>query len=560
MKPRLFTIFLLLTLLMLLMGTIHLQTTAMAPAAVSTGTTTRVSVASNGTQGNDESRWPSISADGRYVAFNSIASNLVPGDTNGYADIFVHDRQTGQIIRVSVASDGMQANERSGGASISADGRYVAFSSEASNLVPGDTNGWSDMFVHDRHTGQTSRVSLASDGTQGNIGSTGPSISADGRYVAFTSGANNLVPGDTNHSVDVFVHNRQTGQTSRVSVASGGTQANSFSDSASISADGRYVAFRSSASNLVPNDTNGWSDIFVHDRQTGETSRVSVASNGTQGNYWSWNPSISADGRYVAFESFSDNLVPDDTNGYFDVFVHDRQTGETSRISVASDGTQGNNDSQQRVSISADGRYVAFVSSASNLVPGDTNGYEDIFIHDRYMGQTSRASMDSDGTQANGSSAFPSISADGRYLAFVSAADNLVPGDTNEVSDVFVHERAVALPSLSINYPDGQPGSFFTVTGSNFPPNSTAAVVINGVTLTTTLPVDSSGGFLFLLNTEQADAGHYFVTVTANPEATVSFILDPAAPLRPQVDSGAIFQVPDGIALTEFIYLPLIQR
>jgi archaellum component FlaF (FlaF/FlaG flagellin family) len=233
--------------------------------------------------------------------------------------------------------------------------------------------------------------------------------------------------------------------------------------------------------------------------------------------------------------------------------------GTTTRVSIASDGTQGNGVSWN-TSISADGRYVAFHSTADNPIPGDTNGYSDVFVHDQQTGQTQRVSVASNGTQGNGNSHSPSISADGRYVAFVSAADNLVPGDTNDVSDVFVHERAVALPSLSINYPDGQPGSFFTVTGSNFPPNSTAAVIINGVTLTTSLPVDSSGEFLFLLNTEHADAGHYFVTVTANPGATVSFILDPAAPLRPQVDSGAIFQVPDGIALTEFIYLPLIQR
>jgi len=223
------------------------------------------------------------------------------------------------------------------------------------------------------------RVSVASDGTQGNDNSWDPSISADGRYVAFFSHASNLVPGDTNGKADVFVHDRVTGQTTRVSVASDGTEGNGYSWFPSISADGRYVAFESIASNLVPGDTNGVSDVFVHDRLTGQTTRVSVASDGTQGHSASDHPSISADGRYVAFESFASNLVPGDTNGKRDVFVHDRLTGQTARVSVASDGTQGNGDSIYP-SISADGRYVAFVSGASNLVPGDANGNIDVFI------------------------------------------------------------------------------------------------------------------------------------------------------------------------------------
>jgi Tol biopolymer transport system component len=263
--------------------------------------------------------------------------------------------------------------------SISADGRYVAFHSDASNLVPGDTNGTWDIFVHDRLTGQTTRVSVASDGTQGNNGSGDPSISADGRYVAFTSEASNLVPGDTNGTWDIFVHDRVTGQTTRVSVASDGSEGYGSSFSSSISADGRYVAFSSWASNLVPGDTNGWADVFVHDRVTGQTTRVSVASDGTEGNHVSLLPSISADGRYVAFSSWASNLVPGDTNEVQDIFVHDRLTGQTSRVSVASGGTEGNGASEFP-SISADGRYVAFYSAASNLVPGDTNGTWDIFV------------------------------------------------------------------------------------------------------------------------------------------------------------------------------------
>jgi Tol biopolymer transport system component len=224
-------------------------------------------------------------------------------------------------------------------------------------------------------------VSVASDGTQGNSHSVSPSISADGRYVAFSSLASNLVPGDTNGKQDIFVHDRLTGQTTRVSVASDGTQGNGDSDFASISADGRYVAFSSLASNLVAGDTNGTWDVFVHDRLTGQTTRVSVASDGTQGNEDSIGVEISADGRYVAFTSLASNLVAGDTNGTWDVFVHDRLTGQTTRVSVASDGTEGNGHSLYGLSISADGRYVAFASVASNLVSGDANGgITDAFI------------------------------------------------------------------------------------------------------------------------------------------------------------------------------------
>jgi Tol biopolymer transport system component len=406
----------------------------------SNGTTARVSVASDGTQSNGFSGYPSISAHGRYVAFTSHASNLVPGDTNNNADIFVHDRHTGFTTRVSIASNGTQGNGSSYSPSMSADGRYVAFSSAASNLVPNDTNGKTDVFIHDREIGETTRVSQASNGVQGNGDSLHPSISADARYVAFQSLASNLVPGDTNGTWDIFVHDRHTGQTSRVSVASNGTQGNHWARLPSISADGRYVAFSSDASNLVPGDTNGERDIFVHDRQTGHTNRVSLASDGAQGNGGSSSQSISADGRYVAFSSTASNLIPGEPNDVTNVFLHDRQTAQTSRVSVAPDGTPANWESMGP-SISADGRYVAFYSWADNLVPGDTNGEWDVFVHDKHTGHTNRVSLASDGAQGNGGSSFPSISANGRYVAFSSTANNLVPNDTNGVWDVFVHDR-----------------------------------------------------------------------------------------------------------------------
>jgi len=229
----------------------------------------------------------------------------------------------------------------------------------------------------------TERVSVDSGGLQGNSWSSTPSISSDGRFVAFRSVASNLVSGDTNSTWDIFVHDRQTSQTTRVSVDSGGLQGNGRSQSTSISSDGRFVAFHSRASNLVPGDTNGTYDIFVHNRQTGQTTRVSVDSGGLQGNSLSEMSSISSDGRFVAFESYASNLVPGDTNGEADIFVHDRQTGQTTRVSVDSGGLQGNNHSDGPMSISSDGRFVAFQSEATNLVPGDTNGRTDIFVHDR---------------------------------------------------------------------------------------------------------------------------------------------------------------------------------
>ncbi len=420
--------------------------------AQGTGITTRVSISSNGTQANEGAAAPSLSADGRYVAFISGATNLVPGDMNGkYSpDVFVHDRMTGQTERVSVASDGTEANGGTSEVSVSGNGRYVAFSSLANNLVTGDTNAAFDVFVHDRQTHQTTRVSVASDGTQASGGeSRNPSISNDGRYIAFYSFATNLVPQDTNNAADVFLYDQMTGKTEHVSVATDGTQANGSSSFNSISADGGYVAFVSEASNLVSGDTNGALDIFVRDRVTGHTERVSVSSDGTQANQESLAHSISSDGRYIAFQSGATNLVPNDTNQTLDIFVRDQQTNQTTLISLTSICTAANGPSYT-VAASADGRYVTFLSVASNLVPGDTNETFDIFIRDRQTGQTSRASVTSDGTQANGFSFSPSLSADGRYIGFQSDATNLVSGDTNGVTDIFVHEQNTTPATFSM--------------------------------------------------------------------------------------------------------------
>ncbi|MEW6741292.1 MAG: right-handed parallel beta-helix repeat-containing protein [Planctomycetota bacterium] len=403
---------------------------------------TRASVDSNGLEANGSSEEAAISAAGRVVAFSSRASNLVPDDTNGRRDVFLHDLGTGQTVRVSVSSSGEQSMGDAESPSLSADGRYVAFTCWGRNLVDGDTNSTADIFVHDVVTGSTVRVSISSLGEQGMAPSTSPSISADGRFVTFSSMAPQLVPGDTNKAVDIFLHDRDpdgngvfdegNGTTVRVSVDSEGNEANAESERPQISADGRWVVFSSMASNLTDDDVNSWADVFIHDTRLGTTRRVSVGANAG-----STSPSLSADGRYVAFSSSATNLVPNDTNDQWDVFVRDLLTGRTERVSLSSRGEEGNYGSAWP-RISADGLMVVFSSWATNLVPGDRNGEADVFLRDRRTGQTTRVSCSASGAEADGSSHRPAISANGTSVLFESDATDLVPGDTNQSRDIFV--------------------------------------------------------------------------------------------------------------------------
>lgn len=406
------------------------------PAVGAAARTTRVSVRGDNAQGNGDSRRTDISPSGRYVVFDAAASDLVNGDTNAVDDVFIRDQKRKRTRRISLHSNGSQGDGDSTAPSTSEDGRFVAFESAATTLVDGDTNGVSDVFVRDRRAGTTQRVSVRSNGVQGDGGSHGSSISADGRFVAFTSLATNLVAGDTNDTFDVFVHDRRTGTTRRVSVLTGGGQGDGASVDPSISASGRLVAFVSDATNLVNGDTNGLKDVFVHDRKARVTERVSVRPNGTQGNDESRNPEISGNGSLVAFESTASNLVAGDTNGRQDVFVHIRASNALKRVSVRSNGAQGNDDSAVPA-ISDDGRVVAFESDASNLVPSDTNTAPDVFIHDRRTKKTKRASVRSNGAQASAKSEDPALTADGRFVAFESAASDLVNADTNGSDDVF---------------------------------------------------------------------------------------------------------------------------
>jgi len=408
-----------------------------------------VSVDSTGTQANFNSTLPPpgrfVSADGRFVAFCTDASNLVQGDTNGTLDIFVRDRVNRTTARVSVGSTGVQGNSGSGsyGISISADGRFVAFESAANNLVSGDTNGASDVFVHDRATGITERISMDSSGLQANGASHYPSLSADARYVAFASSASNLVPGDNNGKWDVFVRDRLAGWTERVSTSTAGLEADRDSYKPEVSADGRCVAFVSSATNLIAGDTNAAQDVFLHDRLTGTTELVSVASSGGHADSTSSWPAVSDNGRYVAFWSSASNLVGGDTNGMDDVFLRDRRRGITLRVSVATGGSQSYGHCGF-ITISGDGGCIAFQSSASDLVSNDTNPVSDIFVRDVRAGTTERVSVSTAGSQVSGPAYSASISASGRYIAFLDVSSDLVSGDTNGYADMFIHDRFAA--------------------------------------------------------------------------------------------------------------------
>jgi hypothetical protein len=447
--------------------------------------TTRVSVSSAGVEGNNESNYPALSNDGRFVGFSSDATNLVANDTNAVEDVFVHDRQTGQTQRISVSSGGQEGDGESGSPAISSTGRYVAFSSFASNLVSGDTNNASDIFVMDRDTGVLQRVSVSSSEAQAIGGSHDPVISTNGRYVAFYSSANNLVAGDTNGKFDVFVRDIVDGETWRVSISTNGTQGNHDSwGKVSISGDGRRVAFSSWASTLVSNDTNGVMDVFVRDWFSGLTTLASISSGGAFSNGNS-SGMISSNGRYVAFGSDGSNLVSGDTNGVSDAFVHDLDTGLTERVTVSASGGQSNG-GVYAMDISSGGRLVIFHSSANNLVSNDTNSRQDVFVYDRDYDRTSLVSIATNGTQGNANAMYLfDMSGDTRFVAFSSYASNLVSNDSNGVLDVFVREfkscyaltlqkqsgqgdPPQASPAQSIGCEPGtyQPGEQITVTAN----------------------------------------------------------------------------------------------
>lgn len=410
------------------------------------------------TQANAPSHSPAVSADGRYVVFVSLANNLVPGDTNNVADIFLFDREAGMIERVNLNDAGEQANDTSAGPSISSDGRFVAFVSWASNLTPGDQNlcpdslniprSCADVYLRDRSTGETILLSqfdgIAGDGHSGNLVMPGgvfevmTSISGDGSRVAFTTQASNLVGSERYNAL--MVVDPITKEIWRVDQTHDGSPPNGYSYWPNLSADGRFLAFQTDASNLVDDDLNGALDVYVYDLDEGQLLRVTTGREGTGGKGHSRMPSISNDGRYLAFRSGAWDLVEADENNADDIFLYDLDESRTYLITVLPDGIQADGHSTNPV-ISGDGRYVVFTSLAGNLVDGDHNGTWQIYLYDLVDGNIRRLSQTEGGLVGNQPSHSPVISGDGTYLLFTSAATNLVPNDVNGVEDLFMVER-----------------------------------------------------------------------------------------------------------------------
>lgn len=397
-----------------------------------------------GTNGN--SGRSSLSSGASYIAFDSAASNLVPNDQNQRRDVFVRSKSDAHTSLIS-ANPGVPSNGDSSAPDISRDGRYVAFESFATNLYTSEssTNSVSDIFLHDSSTGVIEKISLSSQEHEGNAGSYLPSVSADGRYVAFHSAATNLVTTDTNAKDDVFLRDRTLGTTSRISVSSQGAQGNGHSSHADLDDSGRLITYQSLATNLVANDSNGVSDVFVRKEGQGSgTTRVSLTGTATQGNGRATEAAISGNGRYISFTSEATNLDPLDTNTTPDVYVRDGLDLTTRVVSVASSGTIGNEKSGSSA-ISDDGQYIVFMSLASNLIPSDNNGVSDIFEHNRAQLTTALISRDDARGIGNGGSTLPSISPDGYYSGFDSHASNFdgryagLLYDLNYLVDVYIH-------------------------------------------------------------------------------------------------------------------------
>lgn len=455
------------------------------------GVTEWVSVSSDGVGANNQSDMPAISGNGRFVAFVSLAENLVLEDTNGFADTFVHDRLTNVTERVSVSSRERQGNEHSGligvaaYPAISGDGRFVAFVSQADNLVAKDNNVNADVFVRDRLLGTTERVTMNSAGEEADIGGTGPAISADGRFVAFQSQAQNLIPGGNPFLfVDqIYVHDRETGTTEIISVNAAGEPGNSLSVQPEISADGRFVVFSSFAENLVPGLPSGGLQVYLRDRTTGTIERITENAASEPGDGSSVDPTVSLDGRFVAFETNSGNLIGDG-NHESHILVKDRVTGAFERVSATSTGEPADLLSEHP-DITPDGRFVTFFSLATNLAPGDTNNRRDIFVRDRQTGTVVRVSVSTAGEQGTSESEWPSIADDGLVTTFESSSDNLVP---NANGGIFVHDDrpAADLSVVKSDSPDpvskGTQLTYSIVITNNGPGTAT------GVQLSDTLP------------------------------------------------------------------------
>ncbi len=396
----------------------------------------RMSVGNNGIEAIGRSLEPVISADGNFVAFSSDAQNIVPNDTGTFSDVFVRARFAGTTQRISSTGLGFAGNGQSNKPAISADGRFIAFATDATNLFPNDTNGTTDVVLFDRENSTLVPVSVNAAGVLANGRSSDPSISADGRFVAFTSLANNLLPGansDTNATGDVFVRDMTTGVVTRASVNANGGQLALGGKQGKISGDGRCVVFVSTDSTLVvAGDTNGAEDVFVRELDTANTIPVSRTRLFQAGNARSVFPEISADGRFVTFQSEANDLIDGDTNGFPDVFLLDRKTLAMERVSEDDLGEFPLG--ARHPAISANGRFVAWEFQ----VPDPQFVIAAIAVRDLATGALSIASGNPDaGVRSAGDSVQPALTGDGRTVVFASNCSDLVPFDANQNVDVF---------------------------------------------------------------------------------------------------------------------------
>jgi Tol biopolymer transport system component len=462
---------------------------ASAPAAGQIGTTERISDTPAGDPGAGHSLHPEFSGDGRFVAFDSAADDLVGGDANGLRDVFVFDRTTGALELASLGTTGTAGDRTSSFPSLSHDGRYVLFDTTTA-FEAGDTNNRSDLYLRDRQAGTTTRVSLAHDLAEGDDNSYSGSLSGDASACAFVSRAGNLVPGDLNWRADVFARDVVSGGIVRANVGPGGVEADQDSDHPVISADGRFVAFDSLATNLVPGDTNFAWDVFVHDLQTGVTSLVSAPAGGGSADGDSRRPHLSADGRFVVFSSLARNLGGGDPFAS-DVFLLDRNSASLELVSATSMGTGASGDSRY-ARVSDDGRFVAF-RSQSALVPEDTNPWPDVYVRDRVAGTISLESVSSSGVVQQGTAGVrPDLSADGRLVAFASGDPNLSPGDLGTFFDVFVRDRMPA-PQTYCTAKTTSNGCVPASTANGSPSASDPAPLLVGATQV----INNKAGYLF---------------------------------------------------------------
>lgn len=447
--------------------------------------TTLISRGFSGGPGNGNSEDPSISASGRYVVYESTAKNLVTDKTTSNRDVFLYDRIAGTTMRISKPA-GEEGNSSSYDPEISSDGNVIVFTSQASNLVENDTEGNGDIFAYDRTTDTLSRVSVNSSGDGADDDCDHPDVSADGRYVVFQSAATNLVVDDTNEKVDVFRHDRITGETVRVSFDFLDQEVEDYdSEEPVISNDGRYIAFQTRAE-LIPCDDNDGTDIYVRDMVQGLTTHASTTYYGCVPNSSSYHPSITGDGRFVSFHSSATNLtLEDDDNHKNDLFIRDRELSNTERISIATNGREGDERSVgYGGNMSSDGRYVAFSSAATTFVEDDNDGH-DVFIRDRQDKETTREGVGTYWEEGTGSDEtnVAVLSADGKFVAFDSHFDGLVPDDNNGYGDIFLREYLWDKPLVTAISPttgDLRGGTLLTITGENF--DAAAAVTIDGQT------------------------------------------------------------------------------